>query len=152
MVSQGCSVLRDAASRDNSLLVTRNLSHQLSGLLSHALTPHCPISTRATWGSAGCQSSGRDGDLLCVSLCCAASLGSSAHLRPGHCSLMPILSARQGAGTTLGPGSFSCSVMGGLFHVRDHRSISQHYKPHPRAAKGGLSCEVGTGACHHSWP
>lgn len=134
VVCQGCSVLGDPASRDNSLLVTRNMSHQLSGLLSHTLTPHCHVSTRATWGSAGCQSSGRGGDLLCVSLCCAASSGGSAHLRLGHCSLAPIFSASQGVRTTLGSGSFSCSVMGGLFHVRDHRSISQICKPHPRSA------------------
>lgn len=37
-----------------------------------------------------------------------------------------------GCRETPGPGSFSCSVMGGLFCARDRRSMSQSWKPHPR--------------------
>lgn len=51
-------MLGDPASSNDGLLVTRNLSYQLSRLLSQALTPHCNIRTIAAWISVrGCQSS-----------------------------------------------------------------------------------------------
>lgn len=51
-------MLGDPASSNDGLLVTRSPSHQLSRLLSHALTPHCNIRTIAAWISVtGCQSS-----------------------------------------------------------------------------------------------
>lgn len=39
-----------------------------------------------------------------------------------------------GWGETPSPGSFSCSMIGGLFCTRDCRSMSQSQKPHPREA------------------
>lgn len=87
-------MLGDPASSNDDLLVTRNLSHALSGLDS-------PLQ----WKDLSCLGfcglpvlKQRDGVLLCVSLCCTASSGVSAHLRPGCCSLAHILSSRQGEG------------------------------------------------------
>lgn len=69
------------------VLVTSSVFHQLSGLLSL----NSPLYYRAAWGSAACLR-GKDGSLLCVSLCCTASSGASFQLSPGSCSLVHILS------------------------------------------------------------
>lgn len=78
---------------------------------------------------------GRDVVLLCVSLCCTASSGVSAHVRAGCCLLAHILTTPRGAGNhwVLIP-SLAAWWVAYSECVRDRTSMSHIWKPHPRSA------------------